>query len=731
MSKGLRFSLLVLGLSIVAPLACGVTESSSGSNTNWISICTDDDDCSNGYSCLCGVCTSGCELEADDCQAAGAQCTELAAVGCKSRDDYENACLPTCAEDEDCDSFGDNLACEAGVCIADTGLDEPPVPIEDLKLPDLEPLSGPASLALGGDSPCVTRDGRVWCWGSNRAGQAAQPPGDQNVPIAELEELEELEGVAELVAGGQHKCALTEDGRVYCWGLNDRGQVGPESAPSMTCSELVPDHGPQDIPCQPTPTLVPDLPTVVGLTLNETTTCAWFEDGDFTCWGETSYLESAEEALSEGVSWLALGHDILCAVSSAQELWCSDDDAPAFDSLSEIALSPEFDGGPTFGCALDADGAVNCWGRDDSGQRGLSSFGAPEPAADDQPAIREDALEVHVGQNHACALLVDGSVACWGRNDFGETGAPPNVTPRCDGMACQPSPTPVLGLPPAVDLASRGGMTCALSEDAELYCWGSSDFGSPWRLPGPWEGGANVCDGIDQAIANEILTARRAGYAYTQCETERDCVDVDLGVSCHQGCQSAPMHENDADAMRAELARIDDTYCLAAEQQDCAFPGPECPPRKGELACVEGACVRVDADATDCENACACKVLQEIAYDPPGTEQECYALKLQRFVSCTTCAGSGLYFAISNTGQEAFAGEVAIELWSEPEVALREPVTFELSLEPGEHSEPLYIESDGASGLGVARLIAPDSCDFMSEWTDIPFDMPAPATCSE
>jgi len=722
----LRLSVLALGLSILIPLACGATERNSGSDTNW-SVCSDDDDCSNVYSCLCGVCTSACEFDAADCRAAGAQCTELAATGCALRDGHESACLPSCTEDEDCDSIGDNLACEANVCIADTVLDEPPDP-GDLNLPDLEPQSGTGRIALGVDSPCVTRAGKVWCWGSNGAGQAAQPPGEQDMPIVEIAG---LEGVVDVFASAQHKCALTEAGRVYCWGLNDRGQVGPESAPAMTCSAFVPDGGPGNIPCQPTPTLVPDLPAVASLTLNDTTTCAWFEDGDFTCWGETSYLQSAEGALSDGVSWLALGPEILCAVSStSSDLWCTGDEAPALDSLREVTLSPEFDGGPTFGCALDVGGDVDCWGRDDSGQRGLSSFGSPELNADDEPAIREDAVEVQVGQNHACALLVDGTVACWGRNDHGETGAPPDVTPRCDGMPCQPSPTPVVGVRfPLVDLASRGGMTCALSEDAELYCWGGSDYGSPWRIPGPWEGSANECDGIDQAIAKEILDVRHTQY--TRCETERDCVEVDLGVSCYQGCQSAPMHKNDAEAMSVELARVDDSYCPAAEQLDCGFARPNCPPRRGELACVEGACVRFDYGATNCEDACACKVLQELAYDPPGTEQECYALKLQRFVPCVTCDGSGVYFAVSNTGQAAFVGEVVVELWSEPGAALREPVTFELSLEPGEHSEPLYIESGGVSGLGFARLVAADSCDFMSEWTDTPFDMPASATCSE
>ncbi len=729
MIRRFRFSVLATALAIFAPLACGVTSGNSGSNTNWLRTCTDADDCSDGYDCLCGVCTSACEIEGDGCSQDAAQCTALSKVGCAPDDDHESACLPNCSDDAGCESFGDGLACETGVCVAKTALDVPADPPEHLDLPDLEPLSGPATLTLGGDSPCVTREGRVWCWGSNQAGQAAQPPSDQHAPIAEIDG---LEGVARIVAGGQHKCALTEDGRVYCWGVNDRGQAGSESAPEMTCSLLVLDSGPRDVPCQPTPTLVPDLPAAVGLTLNDTTTCAWFEDGDFTCWGETSYLADAEAALDEGVSWLALGHDTLCAISKAShQLWCTGNTGPAFDSLSEIDLAFEFDGGPAFGCALDVGGDVNCWGRDDAGERGLSSFGSPEPDANDPPAIREDALEVQVGQNHACALLVDGTVSCWGRNDSSETGAPPDVTPRCDGMPCQPTPTPVLGLPTAVDLASRGGTSCALSEDAALYCWGGADSGSPWRIPGPWEGGKNSCDGIDHAITSEVLEARRSAYDSMSCETERDCVEVDLGVSCYQGCQSAPMHKKRADAMTAELARVEDTYCASVDDLNCNFARPECPPRTGELACVEGACVRFDANVTECENACACKVLKELAYDPPQVQQECYSLKLHRIVSCVTCDRSGIYFAISNTGQAAFVGDAVVELWSEPGVALREPVTFELSLEPGEHSGPLFIESSGTAGLGLARLVAADSCDFMPEWTDTPFDMPAPVTCSE
>lgn len=730
MKKGLRFSIVALMLSIAAPIACGVTQGNSGSNTNWLRICTDDADCSSGYSCLCGVCTSPCELDGDGCEEASAQCTAVSKVGCEPRDDHDNACLPSCSEDADCDRFGAGLACETGVCVAATALEEPPDP-PDLELPDLEPLGGTPRLALGANSACVSRAGRVWCWGSNEVGQAAQPPSGQSMPIAEIQG---IDGVTQIVASSSHKCALLEDGRVSCWGLNDRGQVGPEVAPEMTCSRLVLDKGPEDIPCQPTPTLVPDLPEVSGLALNDTTTCAWFEDGDFTCWGETSYLEAAAEELSEGVSWLALGNDTLCAASRAtDELWCTGDEAPSLASIGEVALSTDFDGGPTFGCALDVRGDVNCWGRDDSGQRGLSSFGSPEPNPGDEPAIREDAVEVHVGQNHACALLVDDAVVCWGRNDFSQTGTPPNVTPRCAGMPCQPTPTRVAGIPPAVDLASRGSATCALSKDAELYCWGGIDSGSAWRIPGPWEGGKNTCDRIDHAVSEEIREVRTAEYVYTGCETVRDCVEVELGVSCHRGCQGAPMHQNQASEITAELARIEDTYCSSAEQLDCSFAQPECPSRPGELACVEGACVRFDRDATGCDDACACKVLENLANEPPLVEQQCegHHLMLHRFVNCGDCGSSRLYFAIANYGQTAFDGDVTVELWSDSGTELPEPMSFSLTLEPGEPSEPIYFEFSEASGPAYARLVVADNCDYMAEWSDAPFDIPAPATCSE
>jgi len=85
-----------------------------------------------------------------------------------------------------------------------------------------------------------------------------------------------------------------------------------------------------------------------------------------------------------------------------------------------------------------------------------------------------------------CALLTDGTVACWGANNAGQIGDPA-VT-----AVDSPRPVRVPGLPPITKLAR----SCAVDSDAAAWCWGSGPFlqsdtsastahTSPVRLPLP------------------------------------------------------------------------------------------------------------------------------------------------------------------------------------------------------------------------------------------------------
>ncbi len=79
-------------------------------------------------------------------------------------------------------------------------------------------------------------------------------------------------------------------------------------------------------------------------------------------------------------------------------------------------------------CAI-ADGSVWCWGKNDYGQLGDGTTNEPLvpvsvsvlPSTATQIAVGG----APIGYGFACAALAEGTM-CWGRNGSGQLGAPPN-----------------------------------------------------------------------------------------------------------------------------------------------------------------------------------------------------------------------------------------------------------------------------------------------------------------
>ncbi len=137
-------------------------------------------------------------------------------------------------------------------------------------------------------------------------------------------------------------------------------------------------------------------------------------------------------------------------------------------------------------CGLLKDGTVRCWGRDTMYTEPASPDGAAAPTdgalgrgtavsllegATPAPVVGlEGVTQISVGPNlGTCARKGDGSVLCWGRNEFGQLG-------QAATEATLPVPTRIAGLPP-VDYVALGRSTgCAIgSADHALYCWGRRD----------------------------------------------------------------------------------------------------------------------------------------------------------------------------------------------------------------------------------------------------------------
>lgn len=299
------------------------------------------------------------------------------------------------------------------------------------------------AITAGGDHSCALQDGgAILCWGAGDLGQLGQGRfADSLEPVA----VQGLTTAAVSVAAGRtHTCAVTDDGKVRCWGSNASGQLSR------------PTTGVDAVASSRLPLLIPGLAgTMVVLGAGRDHTCAARTQGTPRCWGANAQGQ--------------LGNGTAGAVATALDVQGI--------SGSVVALA----GGAMHSCAILDTGAMFCWGSNTLGELGTGTASAdPSLVAVQATSLTgRDYVALSLGDKFSCAvapLRVQqlGTAVCWGQNTNGELGQDSLGAGDDVGLAGSNTPLAVrtLNLFDFIAIGSGDNHTCAIDGTDRIRCWG-------------------------------------------------------------------------------------------------------------------------------------------------------------------------------------------------------------------------------------------------------------------
>jgi alpha-tubulin suppressor-like RCC1 family protein len=283
------------------------------------------------------------------------------------------------------------------------------------------------ALAAGVAHTCAVDGEQIYCWGANQLGERGD--GNDTATATTPSLVTALGAVTDIAAAGHHTCAIEDNGTAWCWGANQAGQLGEGTTTNIGV-----------------PVPVSQLGDAAALAAGDNFSCALRRDGTVWCWGDdrlgqlgtgarVDRLTPTEVAHLSGALTLAVGAAHTCA-------WSSGAAEPA---------------------------RLGCWGANQAGQLGDGTRidrGTVAPLK-----ISLDARELVAGALHTCLGALDGGVWCWGRGSRGQLGA--------SLMIDYVVPVSAVGLAGATHLAAGGAHTCAVRGPGAgvVACWGANDEG--------------------------------------------------------------------------------------------------------------------------------------------------------------------------------------------------------------------------------------------------------------
>ena len=288
----------------------------------------------------------------------------------------------------------------------------------------------------------------------------------------------------ETASFGHHSCTIMTDYAVKCWGEAFHGQLG---------------HGAHwGWHTEPFLAVMGNV-TPIEIAAGYHHTCSIYDDLNLYCWGDNlngqvgNNASIGDEHVDAGFPTLIplpqnqtavavnLGGDSSCVIleNGSGMCWGYNGNGQLGDGTdthrnvpTPLTVIPQnrtlaaLAVGTNSTCAILDNGSVACWGLNDMGQFGDGTYTSSNSTAayTALPAGRT-AISLDSGQYHACAVLDDNSAVCWGNNSYGQLGD--NTTNNSN------VPIQVAGNHSFAAISTGYNHTCGMLTNGSVYCWGS------------------------------------------------------------------------------------------------------------------------------------------------------------------------------------------------------------------------------------------------------------------
>ncbi|KAL4520908.1 hypothetical protein Ndes2526B_g00090 [Nannochloris sp. 'desiccata'] len=269
-----------------------------------------------------------------------------------------------------------------------------------------------------------------------------------------------------LACGNTFTCGLQSTGQAFCWGNdNSLGQLGTNAATGTIAPAPISGNG-----------------TYIKISAGFATACGIQNDLTGWCWGLNDQGQAGALNQSQPIN---------SSLFTPTQIYGN-------DTWLEIAV------GETFACGIKTNRSLFCWGNTYSGALGIGQLNStvlvPQEIKIGGPNEAEIKWnKVACGWNFACAIATNGSLYCWGDNQYGQTGT---------GNQKQALTVPTLVPIPLAIYDPQTTWEDIFIGSASLFAFATLSDGTSWSWGDGTQGTLAIEDITVTIIPEQMLTAQ-------------------------------------------------------------------------------------------------------------------------------------------------------------------------------------------------------------------------------